>query len=374
MSRKKRNFSSLAEKQRKVKILYLQQEALRTEMGHSVLEHVGTLSKPRERRPWLAAGAARGHKKKTVEAVFGINICHDEWHNITIHAIYPGPFVEAPRKLFSRNRVNKDILVKMLRFLDLPGNLQKYAFGRKIVSLFNRSSFAELDNVARMKKLKRLAAEFVCALSAELDSINLSAEPGVGTIPESDKRCQHLEDATFRRCMCPRDGHAKNHNFTPKGSICLTTAMELINSLTFTEVKRLTGLDDVKVSKGRENFEQMRQLAKIYCRADQYRSMEKRIDEHELFCQTDLMIHYRQVGDYCCNCLTCGFLSESKLRKTKIAFLLSLSRRELLAVPFHCLISASRSVPSYSDVRFKCSCLFRWLIAASSVPIEVFLF
>jgi hypothetical protein len=120
--------------------------------------------------------------------------------------------------------------------------------------------------------------------------------------------------------MCPRGHTSENHKFTPKGSICMSTAMELINSLTFTEVKRLTGLDDVKVSKGRENFEQMRQLARIYCQAEQYQLMEKRIDEHELFCQTDLMSHYRQVGDYCCNCLTCGFLSESELRNQKLRF------------------------------------------------------
>jgi hypothetical protein len=288
-----------------------------------VLNHVATLSQPRECRPWLAAGAAKEHKKKTVEAVFGIGISHDEWHHIKVHAIYPGPFVEASKKALSRNKVNTDILVKLLGFLDLPGNLQKYAFGRKIVALINQTSYEELDNVARMKKLKRLAAEFVCALSAELDSINLSEGEPVGVapnMPDSEKRCQRLEDATFRRCMCPR-GHTTNHKFTPKGSICMTTAMELIDSLTFTEVKRLTGLDDVKVSKGRENFEQMRQLAKIYCpAAEQYQLMEERIDQHELFCQTDLMPHYRSVGGHHCNCLTCGFLSESKSRNETIAF------------------------------------------------------
>jgi hypothetical protein len=78
MSRKKRNPSSSAEKQRKAKRSDLQQEALQTEIGNSVLDHVAPLSKPREQRPWLASGAARGHKKKTVEAVFGINICQDE--------------------------------------------------------------------------------------------------------------------------------------------------------------------------------------------------------------------------------------------------------------------------------------------------------
>jgi hypothetical protein len=208
---------------------------------------------PRECLPFLAAAAAKKHRKK-VEEVFAINITHDEWHKIKVHAVYPGPFVKAPRKAFSQNKVNNDILVKMLCFLNFPGNLQKYAFGRKIVVLFNKTSHVELDNVARMKKLKGLVAEFVCALSGELDNINLlaGAEPGV---PESDKQCQVLEEATFHGCMYPRGHVEQNHKFTLKGSMCMTTAMELIHSLTFKEVKRLTGLDNIKVSMGHENFE-----------------------------------------------------------------------------------------------------------------------
>jgi hypothetical protein len=280
----------------------------------AVIDHVAGLSKTRERRPFLAAAAAKNHRKKTVEEVFGVNITHDEWHNINVHAIYPGPFVEAQRKPFSRRKVSKDVLVKMLQYLDLPGNLQKYAVGRKIVALFHQTSYAELDNVARMKKVTRLAAEFICSLSAELDNIGLSqSDPAVAALPESDKRCQHFEDATLRRCMCER-GHEGKHRLTPPGSISLTTAMELIQSMTFSEIKRLTGLDDIKVSKGRENFELMRQLAKIYCPAEQYQSMVKRIDDHELFCQTDLTLHYKSVGGHRCNCLTCGFFSEGKSR------------------------------------------------------------
>jgi hypothetical protein len=66
--------------------------------------------------------------------------------------------------------------VKVFRFLNIPGNLQKYTFGRKIVALFNQTSYAELNDVARMKKLKRLATEFICALSTELNNINLLVE------------------------------------------------------------------------------------------------------------------------------------------------------------------------------------------------------
>jgi hypothetical protein len=316
-SKKRKPISSSAKKRGKEEKLQSQQAALRASFD-AVIDHVNGLSKARERRPFLAAAAAKKHKKKTVEEVFGISITHDEWHKINVHAIYPGPFVEATRKPFSRRKVKTDVLVKLLQYLDLPGNLQKYAVGRKIVAICHETSFAELDNVARSKKLTRLAAEYVCSLSAELDNINLSqSDPAVNNLPESDKRCQHIEDSTFRRCMCPR-GHTEDHKFTPKGSICLTTAMELIQSMTFSEIKRLTGLDDIKVSKGRENFERMRELAKIYCPADTYQSMATRIDDHELFCQTDLTLHFKPVGGHSCNCLTCGFFSDGKSRMSQI--------------------------------------------------------
>jgi hypothetical protein len=318
-SKKRKPISSSAKKRGKEEKLQSQRAALRASFD-AVIDHVNGLSKARERRPFLAAAAAKKHRKKTVEEVFGINITHDEWHKINVHAIYPGPFVEATRKPFSRRKVKTDVLVKMLQYLDLPGNLQKYAVGRKIVAICNETSFAELDNVARSKKLTRLAAEFVCSLSAELDNINMSAQsdPAVNNLPESDKRCQHIEDATFRRCMCER-GHDGKHTFTPPGSISLTTAMELIQSMTFSEIKRLTGLDDIKVSKGRENFERMRELAKIYCPSvDTYQSMATRIDDHELFCQTDLTLHFKSVAEHSCNCLTCGFFSDGKSRTSQI--------------------------------------------------------
>jgi hypothetical protein len=64
--------------------------------------------------------------------------------------------------------------------------------------------------------------------------------------------------------------------------------------------------------------------------------MVDRIDEHELFCQTDLMIHYRPVGDHCRNCLTCGFFSESKLRYFVFLLWLSLSQEGAFGSPFFC--------------------------------------
>jgi hypothetical protein len=105
--------------------------------------------------------------------------------------------------------------------------------------------------------------QVILQIVALKDSSTHQTDPAAVTaLPELDKRCQHFEDATLRRCMCKR-GHGGKHTLTPPASMSLTTAMELIQSMTFSKIKRLTGLADVKVSKGRENFEQMRQLEKI---------------------------------------------------------------------------------------------------------------
>jgi hypothetical protein len=93
-SNKERKPISSAKKQGRVEQLHSQRAVLQASF-EAVIDHVNGLSKARERRPFLAAAAAKKHRKKMVEEVFQINITHDEWHKINVHAIYPGPFVEA---------------------------------------------------------------------------------------------------------------------------------------------------------------------------------------------------------------------------------------------------------------------------------------
>jgi hypothetical protein len=102
--------------------------------------------------------------------------------------------------------------------------------------------------------------------------------------------------------------HEGRCKFTPKGSICMSTATELIQSLTANDIKRLAGLDDVKVLKGRENFETLCKFAEKYCKAGKERQMAlDQINQAELFYQTDYVGHLERESSHKCDCLTCGF-------------------------------------------------------------------
>ena len=114
----------------------------------------------------------------------------------------------------------------------------------------------------------------------------------------------------MRRCMKER-GHAGSCSYTPVGSISVNTAMKLIESMTSGDLKRLSGLDDTKVLKGRDNFERMRTIARAFLLAGspELKSMLGRIDAEELYYQTDYVGHLKAGGHHC-NCLACGFYDE----------------------------------------------------------------
>jgi hypothetical protein len=266
--------------------------------------------KNHERRPLLAA-VCNLHFKKTVERVLEIPITDREWKMIKVHSIHPSPHVQASKKKWSRNRVSQTVLRNLLAFLESPGNVQRYAFGQQVVELFNGASVAELDAVERCKKLENLAAEFIVSISAEMDAMVLADTQMISALPKSEERCQRLERGTLRRCMQKR-GHCDKCKFTPKGSISIRTAMKLVSGLTSGEMKRLSGLDDTKVIKGRDNFIRLRKLAQNYCVPGEDKEMIERIDKTETFCQTDLIPHFERVSECSCCCLTCGFFDKGQ--------------------------------------------------------------
>jgi hypothetical protein len=101
-----------------------------------------------------------------------------------------------------------------------------------------------------MKKLGRMTAEFIVYLSGEFDA---SVE---GELPQDEDRCTKLERNHCRRRRLGR-AHSGNHKYTEEGSISMTTAMELVNTVTVNDIKAVAGLDDLKVLKGRDNWIRM---------------------------------------------------------------------------------------------------------------------
>jgi hypothetical protein len=304
-------------------------DSCRKDLGEQYIAHLEgnkeTMT-PRDRRPFLASVAH--HEKKIVENVLGMAINGQEYKNIRVHAKYPGKFVEARKPRVFRNKIKKELLLKMIHHLDDHGNLQRLAVGRKIVQIMGGQQCVELDNVSRNKTCAVLAAEFIVKVGEQWDIMVMAEDGTFQPLPESAERCQCLEKGTGRHCMKVR-GHDKRpengsgeedetdpkhykHKFTPPGSISLTSAMELVGTLTGEELKAMCGLDDIKVAKGMENFKRKREIADLYFSGARKDQMILRIDDHELFCQTDFVPHLQVVSANNCNCLTCGFCNESK--------------------------------------------------------------
>ncbi len=84
-------------------------------------------------------------------------------------------------------------------------------------------------------------------------------------------------------------------------------ATDLIKTLTGGELKQLTGLDDIKVERGRDNFIRIRRLIDQLCDPAERIELKKEVDEVELFHKTDFPNHLERVSEFACSCLTCGF-------------------------------------------------------------------
>ena len=287
-------------------------EAVRKSLGDALIKHIQKNCKTvRERCPLLAL-VALDHRRKDVNNALGIYIYSFEWRLCQIHAKYPGPIKPVRKPLIRRLRIKKELLYKLLAFLKSPGNMQRSAFGRQLKELLDGLETVEMDNVARLKKLDKLVADYISAVLSELDI--MTTKDGK-EVPDSECRCAKLDQKIFHRCLKAR-GHDGKCAFTAKDSVCPSTVYSLISTLTDSDIKSLSGLYDVKVSKGRDNFKKLREVAKRVCDPTEEELIIKRIDDCELYHQTDYVPHLERHGVHGCNCLTCGFHDKGECRQT----------------------------------------------------------
>jgi hypothetical protein len=279
-------------------------EAVRTSLGTAMIEHIRTKCKTvKERRPILAVIALNDHKRKDVNNAIRCYINKFEWRKIKIHAKYPGPLKPVKKPLIRRLKIAKELLYKLLAFLNSPGNLQRSAFGSQLKEMLDGSETVVMDRVDRMKNLNKLTSDYITSVFQELDVI--STKDGE-SVPEPECRCKKVDQKTFRRCLKPHQ-HDGTCSFTPAGSVCPSTVQALIESLTAGDIKSLSGLDDIKVLKGRDNFKALREIVNIVCSHDEAAALLKDIDDTELYHQTDFVPHLEKSGTHKCNCMTCGF-------------------------------------------------------------------
>lgn len=275
-------------------------EPLRQEIGPSLLAHVvDDLKKPAQKRPILAR--FHSYPRRTIEKVIGSKISNREYSNIQSHARGVGAWEPVERVKGFKNRMNPRVILGLFHLLSDPNSLQRHAFGQKFVETFGGRDFVMMDRIETNEKASTLAAKFVVSLFDEGDAL------ANGDIPESHLRCQKIERYTFRRCLCQRDHTEKKCQFTQKNGCSMRFATDLIKTLTGGELKQLTGLDDIKVERGRDNFIRIRRLIDQLCDPAERIELKKQVDEVELFHKTDFPNHLERVSEFACSCLTCGF-------------------------------------------------------------------
>jgi hypothetical protein len=273
--------------------------ALKQDLGQACIDHLKTLQTPADRHPFLAA-IVNKHGRKTACALLELNISRQEWWRIGVHTRYPGAFKPVEKEKRFCCRVDSDILRKLVSFLNSPGNLQQYAFWTQVREILGGTDSVHLGNVSRLKNLDKFVGDFIMSVIGEMDAMLTQ------NLPKMENHCICLERHSMRRCMKDRKHSGKCH-FTPKGSVSASTIRDLIQSFTAGDIKSLSGLDDVRVLKGRDNFKSLREIAKKVCNYDDVEGTVNMIDDIKIFYQTDYVPHLAGVGSHRCNCLTCGF-------------------------------------------------------------------
>eukprot|EP00978_Attheya_sp_CCMP212_P048488 scaffold528002_cov51-Attheya_sp.AAC.2 len=78
--------------------------------------------------------------------------------------------------------------------------------------------------------------------------------------------------------------------------------------MTGPQIKKLSGLDNTDVPKGRDSFEKLRLISDTYSPTElSWQEMRERIDRTKIFYQTDFISYLSQTPELACSGLTCGF-------------------------------------------------------------------
>ena len=183
-----------------------------------------------------------------------IKISDSEWNSARKHAVWSGAFKPERKPRAGATFCTKfdpALLVKLAKYFEGPGVLQGYAYGEKILNLCGGLQLSVLDNVDRLQKARTITVDFILSIDAELSAHEQD-------LPPDEERCWCRERDTMRRCMLRRDhkadGNSARCEFTRDGSLGRTTVFEMVNNFTGDDIKKLSGLDDTRVLKGRDNF------------------------------------------------------------------------------------------------------------------------
>jgi hypothetical protein len=277
---------------------------IRRDIGDFNLQLLKRIKKPELRRHVMAIAADA--KRKEIEDATGIKISGAEYTEIKLHARFPGPMKRVEKETFGRQRISNKVIIALLHSLESGGKLQRNAFGTKVIEILGGLEHVTTENIERNQKVCQIAARFVVELCDEA-----STEIANGELLVPEERCKRTERDSARRCLSEA-AHAGNCKFTPPGSVSMTKASELIKILSGDDIKKLSGLDDIKVEQGREHFLNLRRIIDSLFTVEEAHCMKKRVDNVENFYKTDFKKHLEATSEHSCACLTCGFFDTGK--------------------------------------------------------------
>lgn len=276
-------------------------------LGAALLQQLLELNSNTERRPILAAVADM--PRIAIHKATGVAISEREYTNIRRHARYPGKFQPVEKKDFFRQKVSTENIAALLHCLGNGSKLQRNAFGTKVIEACGGMRNFTIENIERSQSAMQIAAQFVVEMLDETES----RFDGGYSIPEN--RCPKMErDSLARQCL-KENCHEGKCKFTSPSSMSTRTVEQLVNVLTGPDIKKLSGLDDVKVEQGRGNFIALRKHVDSLFGIDnpvKAYELKRQVDDAENFLKLDFEKHVSKDSDYACACYTCGFFDEGE--------------------------------------------------------------
>ena len=133
--------------------------ALKEAMGSDLISRLLLMTIYEQRS--ILASFCEVYSKKTIESVLGTKVSQNEWVKIRIHRRYPGPHKPVIKLKIYRQKVSTTHLQRILAFLQTPGYLQRVAVGTKVEQVLDGNDFERLDNILRVVRLSKIAADFL---------------------------------------------------------------------------------------------------------------------------------------------------------------------------------------------------------------------
>ena len=173
--------------------------------------------RPRERRQQLSM-FVREMTKPECEIWAGVSISATEWADARGHALWPGRGEPLPEVKHTRCKFDQALLIKLLRYLERDDNLQRWAFGQKLIEL-SSGDHAFLAATERLRTLDVLVTDFLQELDGQLH------DPDLLSLPAGSQRCTHCEGSSGKGRQCRKAaGHSASSTQASRITASLATS------------------------------------------------------------------------------------------------------------------------------------------------------